>query len=336
MVALSGTAADFDDLWTKFVDHITNDPTLTNAGENWTQAWNSGNSYVFTGPGSAGADTICVGIEKVKDSASQIFEWNIRGMTHVVANATSLSGHANPTPHDVRIMLADMQMPYWLSVSGRRIILVVKISTYYEVFYGGFFLPYLTPSEYPYPLFIGGSAGERKTDSSSSSPFKWSDDVDGHTNFLFTDEYSPSSSYGRRTSGHAIGPDGQWHVFDHAGTSSLWQWVFWPTYNGYRLGRQPASLIDWSGSPKNPIYAPDLIERSRQALGGGPNAHPGWPAVLMQRDGAAVHGQLDGVYRVSADNVSAESTITVDGQTCIVFPNIWRTGAKDMWAMKHA
>ena len=52
---------------------------------------------------------------------------------------------------------ASNQMTWWISITGRRIILVIKCGTVYECGYVGWGLPYMLPADYPHPYIVGGS-----------------------------------------------------------------------------------------------------------------------------------------------------------------------------------
>jgi len=333
MVWITGTAADFDDLFSQFVSHITTNATLTNDGQNWSQAWNVGDEYVFTGPGLAGTDTICVGIKKVKDTAAGRFEWELRGMSHVNAQATTLTGHGNPMPEKVRILLHDASMDYWLAVNGRRFVLVVKVSSYYEAAYGGFFLPFLPPAEYPYPLYVGGASGDFDGGYyTTQAPEKWSDDVEGHILFPFSRWRTDYGAY-YKSSAHVVHVDGSWiRVDSSADNDDFAGSIFtWPWAHGQNNG---STSYTYQGDGTDYPRAPWIRAKCRGPLGG--SAITGWPCMLAKADATAVLGQLDGVFLVTSDGISAEGTANIDGKNCIVFPNVWRSGPFDLWALEQA
>jgi hypothetical protein len=73
--------------------------------------------------------------------------------------------------------LWQFQIPYWIVADGRRMIITCKISTNFMSAYAGFILPYATPSEYPYPLYVGGPYEE-------NSGLRWSSESHNHRSFF--------------------------------------------------------------------------------------------------------------------------------------------------------
>jgi hypothetical protein len=53
--------------------------------------------------------------------------------------------------------LWDTTIPYWFVVSGRRIIVSREGRHDLSDVYLGFYLPFASPNQYPYPLAVGGS-----------------------------------------------------------------------------------------------------------------------------------------------------------------------------------
>jgi len=326
MVHVTGTATDFNDLWTKFTNELTSNTDLVNAGENWSQVWtDGGDEFVFEGPGIAGAGKAYVGIRRVADANGNIFEWQMYGMTGYNAAATDLSQHVQVSPM-VRLLLNNSDTTWWLTVNGRRFVLVVRISTYYEACYGGFFLPFLTPQEYPYPCFIGAAAMDG-TD--ADIPVRWNDATAGHR--LFTD---PQRSDGR--SAHVLDPSRIWRAVDDyggsSGNDSATDCHLFPNAVGkVWQGTDPAvGGTRWMDADDEPD-ANWVIQKLHSCLGGG---NPLWPLAIFRSDGSAVYGRLEGVYRAPVYNAAAETTVTINGVNHICFPNVWRQDATDLWALE--
>jgi hypothetical protein len=73
------------------------------------------------------------------------------------------------------LLLWDDAIPYWFVGSGRRLIVVAKVSTVYQTAYLGLALPYATPGQYPYPLVVGGTC--------RTGNVRWSDQSISHSAF---------------------------------------------------------------------------------------------------------------------------------------------------------
>jgi hypothetical protein len=147
----------------------------------------------------------------------------------------------------------------------------------------GKFIPYCSPLQYPYPVFVGGMFGYYYNESyiRQAQPYTYGS---YHQVPYIGSQYNGSGYNGQVYSSF----DGKWEAV-----------------NKYTLGYLGISLND-----EKPIYNIDLTMRY--------NSNPDY-----QRLTAGIYGTLDGVYRVQSDydEVYPEDTITVDGSTYIAFPS---------------
>lgn len=164
MATQTGTATDWLDLYTKLRDFLTTDATLTGAGENWTQiAGNGGvlvdgDEIVLQGPGSSGSDEILVGIKTYSSVASDYYNLALYGLTAWNPGQGGIVDQVNRSA-PAMIHLWDQTLDYWFIANGRRFIVIARVSTVYQCGYAGFILPYVLPTLWPYPLFVGGCSG---------------------------------------------------------------------------------------------------------------------------------------------------------------------------------
>jgi len=156
----TGTATDHDDLLDKLIAFLTTDlPSV----QQWTVLADrtesgSGQRCVYLhGPGLAGTDNIYVGIRVKTDDGGIIYHWELRGMAGYNSEAEFESQVGVSNPHYVP--LYDSGMSYHFFATGRcfKVSALVE-STVWVPCYGGLMLPYALPSEFPYPLFIGGAS----------------------------------------------------------------------------------------------------------------------------------------------------------------------------------
>ncbi len=155
MAFTSGTASDYLDLLNRLKTFVTQD--MLPASERWTVVrWIPGPpaELVLSGPGLSGTDEILVGIKSETDGITK-WNWKLRGFV-TFNGALGFDSQFNASPAHYA-SLHDFAIPYWIVASGRRIVLVAKIAMYYEAIYLGFFLPYATPGQYPYPMCVAGS-----------------------------------------------------------------------------------------------------------------------------------------------------------------------------------
>jgi len=154
MAYTTGTATNYIDLLLKLKQFVTQG--MTPANERWSVLrWNPGPpaELVLQGPGLAGTDQINVGIRSV--AGADYGNWELRG--YVAWNpALPFDGQYKQSNARYAMLMASA-MRYWIVANGRRIVMVAKTGTHYEMMHLGLFLPYATPAQYQYPLLVAGS-----------------------------------------------------------------------------------------------------------------------------------------------------------------------------------
>lgn len=131
---------------------------------------------ILQGEGLSGTEEIFIGFRTYEDVSADYYNLTVAGFTgYVPGNAWS----AQPGFLEMGIPAHNQRIDYWLAVNAQRIALALKVGTpVYESCYAGKFLPYAEPSQYPYPLCIGGmlngAAATRYSDTLHSMPFKGS------------------------------------------------------------------------------------------------------------------------------------------------------------------
>ncbi len=313
-----GTATDHVDLYNKLYQFLTGNAELVAAGQNWQRVWGNappyaadfagagqGSDIVLKGPGLAGLDEIYVGMRLEHDPAVDYFGIWFAGAQGIVPSATSFSAHVNSAPR-MHMPVFDQTSPYWFVANGRRFVVVVKISTTFVAAYQGFFLPYATPSEYPYPMISSGC---------SRTARRWSDEDDCHTHFCMPWEQSTLTN--RTVDNIPDADDGRVRVMSPSG-----EWV--PFSNR----RFEFRVFPWS----QPGGSVDFVDGQRSLFGG---SHMLYPATLLST-GARLRGTLgvfEGVYHVAGFGNAAENILTLNGVDHLVVQNMFRTGFTDYWAL---
>lgn len=279
------------------------------ATEAWTQLAYEASEYNITddgtdkqlilqGPGLSGSDEILIGIQTFHSTPGDYFNWRLSSFTGYSAGTTFDNQPGNPkitrSLSYPRMLLWNQAIPYWLVANGRRFILVAKISTVFEAIYGGFILPYATPSKCPYPVYIGGATTE---------DIRWSDTGAIHCNFI-----SPGSGAG------LIYTTTGWEAL-HNQTNYLMASIntIWPFSHSIsdadRIWRQLTQNLDGSV--------------------------PVFPTIMtITTNGVRVLGELHGAYAVPGYGVASEDTISLSGDTYIIFQQAFRTQPKNFWALK--
>ena len=294
-----------------------------------------GSEVLLKAFGNAGTDEIFVGIRSEYSTTDGWYNLFLNGYTGYDANEKSwfnqpgaLNNSNMPYPLSVPMVPCwNSTMPYWFSATGRAFKFTLKVSTSYESGYLGFIIPYASPSQYPYPLAIGGSL----VPTNALRGVEWRYSYSSNLHSVYTipsagvnlptmdQENTDSTLYLKL-------PSGDWGAIgQRTGPSALTSMNvsndFPLTMSGLKRGVWPTSTRSATG------YAKDY----RDVLGGGymiqPHIlHQRWPTIC-------VYGELDGVYSISGFSNSAENTTVYDGKTNVIFQNVTRTEIHEYWTL---
>lgn len=109
---------------------------------------------IMQGEGLAGDKEIFIGFRTYESATADYYNITAAGFTgYVPSNIFT----AQPGFYESGIPAHNQRVDYWMQVNAQRINLGLKVGTpVYESGGAGFFLPYATPSQYPYPLYVAG------------------------------------------------------------------------------------------------------------------------------------------------------------------------------------
>jgi len=129
---------------------------------------------IMMAPGLSGTEQIYVGFHTYHDVAADYYNLAVAGFTGYVPGNTF---DGQPGMIKSGIPAHNQRIDYWISVNGQRIALGLKVGTpVYEHAYAGFGLTRALPSQYPYPLVVGGMLNgvpaTRFSDTTHSMPYK--------------------------------------------------------------------------------------------------------------------------------------------------------------------
>lgn len=325
MATTTGSATSYHDLLDKLRLYLV--------ANGWTQlAWTAPGSITaqaslqVQGPGSGSGREIYVNIKTVADVATPYYSWRIRGAT----GYTSGAGEGlNPgeLQDEVYFNLWQNSITYWFYVSDRRFIVVAKCSTAYVSLYAGLFLPFGTPTQYPFPLYIGADY---------SKPVVWS-----HTNSGRQMVTNPGANLG-------TGKESSAYYRDQNG---IWTAVYnnrYGTSNDQGIGSSDAGARMWPYQPdmnNDPGTAYTSFGSSSLNTGGGrafdafvatrQGERPTWPCMIIRGD-QSPPGVLDGLLAVPGGGMASEQTLTVGDDTYRAFQNIQRSSGNDFFLVKEA
>jgi hypothetical protein len=268
--------------------------------QNWTvekeEFLQDGRYVYFKGPDIlTGTITINahINIRLFESVPGDYYNWEISGAIGFDANEPFYGQpQSNPLVNNaIPIMpLYQHNIDYRFIANNRRFIVIAKISTVFTSMYAGFILPYATPSEYPYPIFIGATTRVRS--------YRFSNDTYWMGGF-----YDPS--FGCAYIRHF---DGEWimcaNYTDIVGNKS----------------RQAFDAYIW----------PYRSEVNDKIINNVDGSYTLLPCIVLTRiNGGDVYGELDGVFACSGFSNSAENTVTHNGIVYDVIQTANRSAVDD-------
>jgi len=297
-----------------------------------------GSDVIFKAPGNSATDQIYTGIRTHSRTSAGWYDFLMGGFTGYDAAEKSVFlqpgalpayGTTNPLSWPV-VPLWDNSTPFWVAADGRSMRFSAKVSTSYEGGYLGFILPYATPSQYPYPLAVGGSLAVSDT-SNRDTDFHYSFVSSKHGVFIGPGveirpgaEFYDAALYLRQSNGF-------WGYHGNRGTGS--ETVSGPsqnlnppyapiTFDGYRFV-WPHCMAGQTTTSRLPY---------QEAIGGGYILQP---CILGQsQPSVEIFGELDGCFSVSGFNNAPENTMTVAAVNYTIFQNSYRTTSHEFWALR--
>lgn len=295
-----------------------------------------GSEALLKATGTSGTDAIYTGIRSEYDTARGWYNLFLNGYTGYDPNETSffnqpgaINNWSAVTPLDVPMVPCwNAAMPYWFRANGRSFSFGVKVSTSFEGGYLGFILPYATPSQYPYPLAVGGSLVPHDSDRSTTWRYSYNDMRHSVFPIPGSSTTSPTAATPNSSTLYLRTPDGLWQSFaQRTGVTDIYEMTQSSTSpfarSGIRAGVWPTSVRNVGTSAPRRDY--------REVLGGGYLLQP---LIMHQRlPTGAVWGELEGCMAISGFGNAAENTTSFAGKNYVIFQNVVRTEAHEYWAM---
>ena len=314
MASASGTATSYLDLLSRLKTFLTTDGSLVSASQNWTALKDTTSEVdhptgstperhlYLRGPGLAGTDQIHVNLRAYRDPSDILYyNWELRGTVGFNTNepygnqpGTSPRDPASATLGGPRLTLINGNMNYWFVANGRRFIVLVDVNGTWANMYGGFYLPYATPSEFQYPFYIAGNAAlENQTPSSGS--------------FALGSFFDPPGVLNVPGSNAA-------YLRDFGGS-----WVSVANYTSANGNvRQDTNVWPFNFFKRETLNSDVAIQTPSDV------SIPLPCIIHSSLDGGNVFGELDGVYWVSGVGRSPTDTLTIGGDSYLIVRNAFR------------
>jgi hypothetical protein len=272
-----------------------------------TNRYVTNSEMIVTAPGDGGLDQILVGAKIFFNVGADYYNWRLGGFMAFDSalafnqQAGYVGGPSQSAPSPV-LPLWNSTIPFWFVASGRRVIVIAKVSTVYVSCYLGLLNPYMSPGAFPYPLIVGGSLAFQAEPASTDTSWRWSYTGNEILAFprpkVFTLTADSDSTLRLRL------PTGIWRGFSTSNAETVrgkvWPWAW-------------VAAWDW-----------------RPNLDGGYSLLP----VVISDLSPNVFGELAGVRAVTGFSQSAENTVTVAGIKYLVVPNVFRSTQSDFFAFQ--
>lgn len=297
--------------------------TFLDAQSYTAERYSANDEYIFSKTFS-GSDKWYSGIKIYDNVATNARAWKLRGMSAYNSSAAfdaqiGISGNTNPALSLDENISNSTFLTYWFVASNRRVAGVVRIGTSYQHFYMGLFLPYCTPTQYPYPIITGGNTVVQSDGTIPRYDTSTSGLITQYWHPFYSTNSSTPSSLNIRT------PQGNWRpICGYTGSTRTTGRGIYPYSNKYGT-----SSFYSSGT--------EIFTGSMLFMKPSPNGcYNLLPIVIYDNNPTAVYGELEGFKYLSGFSMTAETSLTVGADTYIVFPNGSIGGDGNFIAMKTA
>ena len=258
------------------------------------------NALIWHGEGD-GSEAIHAGLRLTETPASQIWNWVMRGYTGF-SGSQDFENQPGANDDDIFTAFWNNDMTYWFSVNARRYIVAAKVSTTYHTLYHGLFLPFGSPTEYPFPMAVLGEKDDEEAWNSTDTSFHC---------FIET-----------CLNGQVRDVAGTWLNMQNTSTSGN----IWMAPNQTAFPGSGGSVWD---NHENYGAAADH-QLLPLMLGNGPTGGATQPLTMEP------FGVLDGANTVTGTNQSVETVLSISGTNWIVLQDIFRNQRDNFWAMEMA
>lgn len=260
------------------------------SGVNWLRA-----------PGLTGTENIYIAFKTYTDVGTDVYNLSISSAVGFNAGA-EFASQPGKSP-EVWVGLWNSSMPYWFVANGQRVVFVAKVSTTYHAGYAGKLLPYGTPTEYPYPVYIGGEFNDQTV--------RWSSVNEGYRHFTDPGYYSA----------YLFFPSGVWrdvgNFYSLGGAESAWS-------TGRHVWPYATSAISTATAIR--------LRELRENLDGTYTLLP--TVIVSSTPEPGSFGEIDGCFYVGGSGNAAENVVTIGGDNYLVVQNVFRTHRHSYWALK--
>lgn len=289
----------------------------TGSGATFTMTWvllpEQNLRASWKAPGNGTGVEMYLNVQTEYDVGDGFYSWKLFGATDYDSNEASdfgaMPGAGGPTYFN----LWQNVISYWFYANDRRVIVIAKCSTNYMSMYGGFFLPFALPTEYPFPFALIASYPEIQKP-----------DYNNARNSMIADPGADGAAWYRRRTTET------WHEVENQASStgsvlsaSGQRAFIWPHKTGKTQGSGSGDVDFWSeygfgGMKLNYLNETPLVQ-----------------CHIIDLDDLTCVGALEGVYSTSGFGRTVEQTVTISSRTFRLFQRAFRNQAGDFFAVEE-
>lgn len=277
---------------------------------------------ILRGVGSSGSDYIYIGFKAYAIESGQ-------GNYGLILNGFTgynplLSFYEQPGAMQISDTLISLPLKgsdtvkYWFIANARRVIIIAQVGSRWHQAYLGFGIPYGTPSQWPYPLIIGGSGAVRNSGGNIGVP------IEGTTSSTAIHAFWKPINVSDGLNGLTLNagnlavkaPDGAFRrpYLSVSGTASSLGSGTWPYVEGVR----------------DTTYGGFLNMRSIL----GTNTYSLNPIMIVEGSPANIWGEFDGIKHVTGYNLDSTHVVIVNSEQWLCINNVYREDNDAMAAFK--
>lgn len=109
---------------------------------------------IMRSSGLSGTEDIYIGFRSYQNVGADVYNVSVAGFTGYIPANPFIN---QPGYFESGIPAHNNRIDYWIAANAQRVVMGLKVGTpVYTHGYTGKFFPYGTPSQYPYPLYVGG------------------------------------------------------------------------------------------------------------------------------------------------------------------------------------
>lgn len=291
---------------------VAGDAFKLNTCPPWVNQRNvAGSEMIWLAPGNDGLRQIYLGAQLFSNVGADYYNWYLSSFTgYASGNTFQTQAGFIPTGTPV-VPLWNSTIPYWFVANGQRVVVVAHIGTAYMHAYLGLLNTYISPGQWPYPVFTGGSMAWATPPVATSTNWRYT--YGGIEMHSYWRGYIWYSSVHTNCSGRIRLPDGT-----QMGVAG---------YTAAEVVRSGAPSSVWPYACDSNAAGSRGFQNIRENLDG---SYPLLPIVfsadnaVTAGDTTNTWGELDGVKATTGHSNSSENTIKEGPLTYVVFQDTFR------------